>query len=196
MHILLELLKQSLKDIRDAFKEKHDAYNTDGQLGCGYGSYNTFTDRFILIMNTIDICSVITWLNTIERVWGITTCFGQPTKSSKQRLKQVIGSMDGKLISIEKPTTENSGDIYADRRENTIMSLMAVCDYKKRFIHIATGTHGNYIKWELFLYSAYLLLPQLLTPFIGACGRRSESQETVPLTTEEKLCNTVQSRTQ
>ncbi|OAD75505.1 hypothetical protein PHYBLDRAFT_143754 [Phycomyces blakesleeanus NRRL 1555(-)] len=121
--------------------------------------------------------------------------------------------MDGKLISIKKPITTNSGNSYADCKGNISMNFMTICDYKKRFIHIATGTSGSlhdacvlklgdlyqdliYRGLETCLENTYIiadlaysLLPQLLTPFIAACGDTSKNQETVPLTTGQKLYN-------
>ncbi|OAD66207.1 hypothetical protein PHYBLDRAFT_175501 [Phycomyces blakesleeanus NRRL 1555(-)] len=134
------------------FSNTHLGYRiAKDKFGCSHGSYNNFTDQFILAMSSI-----------------IITGFRQPTKNGKQRLKEVIDAMNGKLISIEKPTTANSDDSYADCKENISINLTTVCDYKKTFIHIATSTPG--------------------------C--RSKNQETVPLTPEQKLYNAVQSRTQ
>ncbi|OAD67053.1 hypothetical protein PHYBLDRAFT_70408 [Phycomyces blakesleeanus NRRL 1555(-)] len=158
---------------------------------------STFKTLFILAMSSIVIDNVITWPNTIKRTLEITAGFEQPTKSGKQRLKEVIGAIDGKLISIKKPTTANYGDSYADCKENISINLTAVSNYKKRFIHIATDTPGSlHDAHMLKLDLMYLLLPQLLILFIAAHGCRSENQEIVPLTMEQKLYNAVQSRTQ
>ncbi|OAD81274.1 hypothetical protein PHYBLDRAFT_138823 [Phycomyces blakesleeanus NRRL 1555(-)] len=149
-------------------------------------------------MSSILIDNVIIWPNTIERTLKITTGFGQPTKSGKQRLKEVIGAIDRKLISIEKPTTANSGDSYVDRKENISMNLTAVCDYKKIFIHIATGSlHDTHVLKLDCLYQdlihqepetclentyiiadlAYPLLPQLLAQFIAVRGYADDMWE-------------------
>lgn len=65
--------------------------------------------------------------------------FGRATSLGKDRLQDVIGAIDGKLIVIEKPTKKDDGDRYADRKGDISMSLMAVCDDQKRFISILIG---------------------------------------------------------
>ncbi|KAI8076314.1 uncharacterized protein BX664DRAFT_50159 [Halteromyces radiatus] len=103
------------------------------QMGYSQGLYNNFTVRFLTAM--MDVHSdKIKWPQGESEVNAVVRGFlgvDNPRISAGQRLPGVIGSMDGKLVNINKPA--RSGESYRDRKNNFSMSLMAVCDHEQRF---------------------------------------------------------------
>lgn len=113
------------------------------KFGVGHGSYNEFTDRFSHAMTNDVLPLVIKWPTTVERTREIANGFAKPSSRDNEHLKDVIGAIDGKLVVIQKPKKKEDGDKYADRKNHISMSLMAVCDDRKRFINILTGVPGK-----------------------------------------------------
>lgn len=134
------------------FSNTHFGYRmAKDKFGCSHGCYNDFTNRFVKAMSTTLLKKIIVWPNTVSSTRRIANGFANPTEDGDEHLEDVIGAMDGKLILIEKPTFQNQGNRYADRKSHISMGLMAVCDHKKRFISIATGTPGTfkvYLLWR------------------------------------------------
>ncbi|OAD68359.1 hypothetical protein PHYBLDRAFT_173357 [Phycomyces blakesleeanus NRRL 1555(-)] len=56
------------------FSNTHFGYRmAKNKFGCSHGSYNNFTDQFILAMSSIVIDNSITWPNMVEQTLEITT---------------------------------------------------------------------------------------------------------------------------
>lgn len=141
------------------FSNTHFGYRmAKEQFGCSHGSYNVFTDRFINAMRTEIMDRVITWPTTAARTSAIANGFGRNTKKVHQRLKNVIGAIDGKLFSIHKPSASNDGNRYADRKGGISMSLMAVCNNRKRFINILAGLPGKLNEYNMHFLLIYPFL--------------------------------------
>lgn len=114
------------------FSNTHFGYRmAKDKFGCGHGCYNDFTIRFVSAMCRSIMKKVIVWPNTLRRTREIARGFARPTQQGSQRLRNVIGAIDGMLMLIEKPSTTEQGDRYADRHSNISKNLMAVCDYKR-----------------------------------------------------------------
>lgn len=105
-------------------------------LGVTHGSYNNFTNRFINAM--VDDCTrhFIQWPKTPQEIQDTTEGF-----EALNGLKGCIGAVDGKLVVIHKPS--ENGNQYIDRKNNASMSVMAICDHRKRFTYLKVGHSGK-----------------------------------------------------
>lgn len=111
-------------------------------LGVTQGSYHRFTSRFLTSMKRCLYRYSIRWPSTVEECRTIMAGFAVPSRETgNEHLRECIGAIDGKLVVVQKPS--NFGNSWLDRHGNPSMSLMAVCDHKKRFIKIRVGVPGK-----------------------------------------------------
>ena len=101
------------------------------------GSYNNFTNRFIKAMRKIGE-SVIIWpLRDPQRCILNPGKFLSKGTAAEPRLPQVIDTMNGKLINIQKPSKH--GNLYIDRKNHASLSLLGACNHNRRFMIGGSG---------------------------------------------------------
>lgn len=114
----------------------------EAMLGVSQASYHRFTMRFLNAMIRCLYQHSIRWPSTVVESRAIMAGFARPSRNTGlEHLKECIGAIDGKLVSIQKPSV--FGNSWLDRHGNASMALMAICDHKKRFIRIRTGIPGK-----------------------------------------------------
>ena len=110
-------------------------------LGITDGSYNNFTNRFIKVMKKIGE-SIITWpIRDPQCALLNAEGFLSKGTTAEPHLPQVIGTMDGKLINIQKPNKH--GNLYVDHKNHASLSLLAMCDHNRRFVMVKVGDTGT-----------------------------------------------------
>lgn len=108
-------------------------------LGISAGSYCRFTDRFIEVMSDLSV-DLIDWRVHDEATAAARAAEFLNGGRRGVRLPNVIGAIDGKLITIQKPSVH--GNSWVDRHNNPSMNMLAVCDANKRFMFVRTGQTG------------------------------------------------------
>ncbi|XP_017471897.1 PREDICTED: putative nuclease HARBI1 isoform X1 [Rhagoletis zephyria] len=79
---------------------------------------------------------------------------------NKCGFSKAIGCIDGTHITIDPPAQNK--DEYIDRKGNTTLCMQAICNEKKKFIHIFVGFPGSsHDSWVLQNSPVYENLPSL-----------------------------------
>lgn len=124
------------------FANTHFGYRiAEVTLGVSAGSYRNFTERFINAM--VDMSNeVISWpIGNSARALENSEEFYELGGPNNMRLKGILGCIDGKLVTIQKPSV--NGNAHVDRKNNASMNLTAVCDARCRFMYAKTGHSGK-----------------------------------------------------
>lgn len=130
------------------FANTHFGYRiAEVTLGVSAGSYRNFTERFNGAMHAICF-EVISWpLNDpVKAMQSANEHVRLGVVGRRRTLPKVLGSIDGKLVVIQKPS--ENGNAYVDRKNNASLSLMAICDGFGRFMYIKVGHSGK----QIYLY--------------------------------------------
>lgn len=133
------------------FSNSHIGYQVMSvQMNISEGSYHNFTTRFLTALIELEMRRVISW-PTGERLYSTMGEFQFGVRDNPyrelgphrvtSRLPNCIGAIDGKLFRIYK--LAKSGDRYVDRKYNISLSVITVCDRKKRFTYVCASQSGN-----------------------------------------------------
>lgn len=108
-------------------------------LGVSYGSYNNFTRRTLKAIKG-RLGHLLAWPTDPEAARAVAHGFGS---DNGQRLNGVIGAVDGKNFTIHKPSPDEFGAMFRDRKNDYSVKLTAVCDSNLRFTYISVGDSGT-----------------------------------------------------
>ena len=171
------------------FANAHIGYRTFAvNLGYSQGSYRNFTKRFVIAMKDKFADRPFKWPRG-EKAHEAAALFQRPPlrlrcRSEHQdarRLPNVIGAIDGKLVTIHRPIRIDS-EAFRDRKGNLSLNLLAICDASLKFTFVRTGESG---KFFFFLQNVLKTL-NLLKIRSKYCGK---IEFTVHLLSSIRLCH-------
>ncbi|KAI8068400.1 hypothetical protein BC940DRAFT_366939 [Gongronella butleri] len=159
------------------FANAHIGYRTFAvNLGYSQGSYRNFTKRFVIAIKDTFADRPFKWPRG-EKAHEAAALFqrlplrlhGRSEHPNARRLPNVIGAIDGKLVTIHRPIRVDS-EAFRNRKSNLSLNLLAICDANLKFTALYSEALVNpadrfpddtYILGD----SAYPLMEQLITPF-------------------------------